>query len=176
MLNELLEIEKILLEHQKVLGTHKTKYQNHVNRVFEICKILDPEPTHHSKYAIAATYHDIGIWTANTFDYLKPSVELAKDYLQKNGKSAWIEEVGLMINQHHKLAKYKGDFQTTIETFRKADAIDLSFGLIRFSIQSRVIRKIQATYPTAGFHRFLIKMFFKNLLKKPWRPLPMFKW
>jgi hypothetical protein len=40
---------------------------------------------------IAACFHDLGIWTDHTFDYLSPSAGLARDYLQRYGLSAWQE-------------------------------------------------------------------------------------
>ena len=38
--------------------------------------------------AIAAAFHDIGIWTAGTFDYLEPSVRVAAAYLTGTGRAA----------------------------------------------------------------------------------------
>ena len=35
-----------------------------------------------SKIAVAAVFHDIGIWSNKTFDYLEPSVALAREYLK----------------------------------------------------------------------------------------------
>lgn len=37
------------------------------------------------KYAIAAVFHDIGIWTNHTLDYLDPSAGQAKAYLTETG-------------------------------------------------------------------------------------------
>lgn len=55
------------------------------------------------KIIIAGSFHDIGIWSDNTFDYLPPSIVPAKEYLKKNGLEEWIAEIELMISVHHKL-------------------------------------------------------------------------
>ncbi|WP_205945820.1 hypothetical protein [Pedobacter hiemivivus] len=45
---------------------------------------------------IAAVYHDIGIWTDRTIDYLDPSIVQANNYLREIGKAEWIEEIEWM--------------------------------------------------------------------------------
>jgi hypothetical protein len=40
------------------------------------------------KVAIAACYHDIGLWTARTMDYLPPSVPPAMECLKARGPPA----------------------------------------------------------------------------------------
>ena len=37
--------------------------------------------TNLNKGAVAVAFHDLGIWTDNTLDYLPPSVNRAKTYL-----------------------------------------------------------------------------------------------
>jgi hypothetical protein len=37
------------------------------------------------KIAIAGVFHDLGIWTNKTFDYIAPSVVLAREYLAARG-------------------------------------------------------------------------------------------
>lgn len=54
---------------------------------------------------IAACFHDLGIWINDTFDYLQPSIGLAKAYLKQRNLKQWSVEVELMIDLHHKFRK-----------------------------------------------------------------------
>jgi len=168
-------ITEVLSTFESHLGKNFEKYSNHVNRVFLLCKALDGTDEHLVKYAIAAVFHDLGIWTENTFDYLKPSIELAEKYLLKIDKEEWIEEISLMINMHHKRSKYQGTHQKTVETFRRADWIDVTKGRKSFGISKAAYGEIVSDYPTSGFHGFLVVQTIKNFFKSPLNPLPMFK-
>lgn len=167
-------IEALFVAYLDVLASDTEKYKNHVYRIFNYSLYLSKN-TAEEKYAIAAFFHDIGIWTNTTFDYLQPSIALVKEYLIQSGKANWSEEITIMIDQHHKISSYKGNFATTVEIFRKADWTDVSLGIIHFEIPATFIQQIKTQFPYKGFHLFLIKLFFKNLLRHPLKPLPMFK-
>jgi len=166
-------IETILNNFSSTLGSDYEKYRNHVYRVFLNCKMIDNNYYNEWKYAVAAVFHDIGIWTDNTIDYLKPSMEQAKIYLIRENKQSYIDEVIQMIYWHHKRSSYKGEY-ATVEVFRKADYIDVSLGLLTFGYSSKEISKTRKLLPNKGFHVFLIKRIVKNLFKHPFNPLPMF--
>lgn len=170
-----LTIRNLLLPFQEVLRDDFIRYRNHVCRVFLNCIHLDRSEDNTEKYAIAAVFHDIGIWTAGTFDYIGPSVARLKAYLNANGKQAWEEELTLMIYWHHKIFRYTGAYQATVDTFRRADLMDLSYGLL-FNRNKRLIRGNRSLYPNAGFHCFLLKATLRNLLLHPLKPLPMYRW
>jgi len=87
-----------------------------------------------AKFAIAAAFHDLGIWTDATFDYLKPSVGLAVAHLRDTDRESWIPEVSEMILEHHKLSPYRRDPHSLVEPFRRADWVDVSRGLLRFGL------------------------------------------
>jgi hypothetical protein len=167
-------IEALFATYSDVLGNDMEKYKNHVYRIFNYSLYLSKNEEA-EKYAIAAFFHDIGIWTNHTFDYLHPSIELAKKHLLQIQKNSWSEEIVLMIDQHHKISSYKGNFATTVEIFRKADWTDVSLGIIHFEVPAAFIQQVKTQFPYKGFHFFLIKLFFKNLLQHPLKPLPMFK-
>lgn len=136
---------------------------------------MDSSLQNREKYAITSAFHDLGIWTNNTFDYLNPSIGLAKEWLIQQNKSDWVLEISTMISMHHKISTYTGQFALPTETFRKADWIDVSYGLIKFGVHYKKIQNLTKQYPTKGFHRFLIKKSWHNLLLNPFNPLPMFK-
>lgn len=168
-------IDNILNDHKVHLAKDYDKYKNHVLRVYSLCLELDDSKENAEKYAIAAAFHDLAIWTNKTFNYLDPSISLAKDYLKAIDKDEMATEIGIMIDMHHKRSKYKGEFAKTVEIFRRADWIDVTIGKKLFGLQKTVYSNIKDQYPTLGFHRFLVKQTIKNLFKSPLNPLPMFK-
>lgn len=167
-------IEDLFQKYKPVIGDDYDRYRNHVYRVFLNCQLMDSDESNIEKYAIASVFHDIGIWTDNTIDYLYPSMENAKIYLTESEKQDWIEEITLMIYWHHKISKYQGKHSKTIEFFRKADWIDVSLGLLNFGYESQKIKQFRKKIPNLGFHLFLINKIFKRFFKYPYNPLPMF--
>lgn len=168
-------IDPLLQRFASVLGNDYEKYRNHVVRVFSNCLLIDTEPANREKYAIAAVFHDIGIWTDGTFDYLAPSIGQVEIYLYETGRENWTDEISQMIYWHHKLSRYRGEHPGTVETFRKADWIDVSLGILTFGLDKQKIRRARRKYPNAGFHVFLLKQSVKNFFRHPLNPLPVFK-
>jgi hypothetical protein len=167
-------IEDLLLKYKSAIGKDYDKYRNHVYRVFLNCLLIDSDKSNVDKYAIAAVFHDIGIWTDHTIDYLKPSIEQARIYLTESGKQDWTDEITLMIHWHHKITKYKGEHSNIAENFRKADWIDVSLGLKAFGVDRTKIKENRKRLPNLGFHWFLVKATTKNFFRHPLNPLPMF--
>jgi len=168
-------IEELLNRFKPVMGNDYTKYKNHVYRVFLNCLLVDDDKSNEKKYAIAAVFHDIGIWTDHTIDYLDPSIEQAKKYLIETNRQELFEEIQLMIYWHHKTKAYKGNYEKTVESFRKADWIDVTLGLFTYGIDKNKIKANKKFLPNKGFHWFLVKKIFKNFFRHPLKPLPMFK-
>ena len=168
-------IDQILALYQTDLGSHYQKYRNHVYRVLNLTLMLNSEEQSSEKaLAIAAAFHDLGIWTAHTFDYLSPSIDLAKAYLKKHALTNLKSMVTDIINNHHKFSNYKGI--EIAESFRKADLTDLTFGFINFGVTRYDLNELNKEFPSLGFHRFIVKQALKNTLKHPLNPLPMMKW
>ena len=176
ILTKVATIEEVLLRHAGQLGTDAEGYRNHVMRVFNLCAQLAARtPEALEKIAIAAVFHDLGIWTAGTFDYLEPSIDLARANLDRRGLADWSEEVSAMIRHHHKVTAYRAHPEWLVEDFRRADWIDVTRGLRRFG-QSRIgLRPIFARWPSAGFHARLAQLTFRRLRTHPRAPLPMFR-
>lgn len=168
-------IDDLVSKFKLIIGVDYEKYRNHVCRVFFNCILLDMKNDNEEKYAVAAVFHDIGIWTNQTVDYLDPSIEQVNIYLTEIGKPEWIEELNLMIYWHHKVRRYEGVFNETVNNFRKADWIDVSLGFITFGADKKKIGENRKQLPNLGFHMFLVKKILKNFFKHPFNPLPMFK-
>src|SRR5689334_20791623 len=128
-------LETLLDAHSDALGLDLVAYRNHCCRMTNICLALQAGSVSASeKTQIAAAFHDIGIWTHRTFDYLEPSAMLAREYLNQSGRADWADEVSAMITEHHKVTHYQGS--SLVEAFRRADLADVSLGMLRFGLPS----------------------------------------
>ena len=152
---------------------------------------LDESPSHKSIIAIALVYHDIGLWTNGTLNYLEPSCKLAKRDMKKLKMSPVdINLVQDIIYWHHKLTDIESDAATAdtdaspslsyaklvaikndkiINAVRKADLIDFSYGLIKFGMPKEYIQLAQKKIPEAGFHKTLLLFAYKLYGWQVWR-------
>ena len=173
LLTEIATLDGVLDTHAAELGADGTAYRNHTYRVVNLCVALssgEPEPL--EKFAVAAAFHDLGIWTDGTFDYLQPSIRLAGAHLALSGRAEWMPEITAMILEHHKISAYRGDPGWLVEPFRRADWIDVT-RLRTFGLPRSLLREIFSAWPSAGFHKRLIQLELKRLRTHPWNPLPM---
>jgi hypothetical protein len=96
MLKEIATLDELLTAHAGALGRDFTAYRNHTYRVVNLCAAQQPVgPEQLERLAIAAAFHDLGIWTDGTFDYLPPSVRLAEVHLARTGRAAWTPEMAI---------------------------------------------------------------------------------
>lgn len=174
-LPEVDRIEEILNSYRDQIGVDYKGYKNHCVRIIRFLNYLKPiSSDEYEKLLIAVAFHDIGLWTHDTFDYLPPSVCLLKKYLTRIGKTEWIEEISLMIDRHHKFTAYQGKHEL-VELFRKADLVDFSLGLVNHGISKDYISRIKKQFPNEGFHKMLLVRMLKWVPLHPFRPIPMFK-
>jgi hypothetical protein len=159
LLTSLPTVEEVLDNHSSELGHDFIAYRNHVYRVVNLClAIVGNSPVELEKIAVAAVFHDLGIWANNTFDYIAPSVALAREHLAARRMADWIPEIEAMIVDHHKVTPSRANPQSLVESFRRADWIDVTRGLRRFGLPRRSIATIATTWPSAGFHRRLVEL------------------
>jgi hypothetical protein len=125
---------------------------------------------------IAACFHDLGIWSDRTVDYLPPSEARVRDYLAQHGLGAWEAEIVLMIETHHKLRRYGDPRYPLVEAFRRADRVDVSLGVVPGGLDRRYIREVRRAFPNAGFHWRLVRLLGEGLITRPLSPAPFFKW
>ena len=176
MLTEIATLDELLDAHAAELGNDFTAYRNHTYRVVNLCAALSAsDPQQLQKMAIAAAFHDMGIWTDGTFDYLQPSIRLAGTHLAQSGRAEWTAEITGMILEHHKISAWRGDPRWLVEPFRRADWIDVSRGLRTFGLPRKLLGEIFATWPDAGFHKRLVQLSLKRLRTHPLSPLPMMR-
>lgn len=166
-------IEAVLHDHASALGHDFIPYRNHVYRVVNLCAAIAGDRGNLEKIAVAAVFHDLGIWTDKTFDYLAPSVALAREYLAARGRADWFAEIEGMIADHHKITPSGADRDSLVEHFRRADWIDVTRGLRTFGLSRPFIRSVLAGWPSAGFHWRLVQLTLERFRRHPLTPLPM---
>ena len=171
-------IDALLAPYAARAGADFGGYRNHVQRVFHFCLALagDRAETDREIYAVAAAFHDLGIFTTGSLDYLAPSRALARDLLTLQGKTGLAPLVEDMIESHHALLPRVGDGDSPTEIFRRADLVDLSLGAIRHGIPAAAVAQVRHSFPNAGFHRFLVRAFARRTLVHPLSLAPMLKW
>ncbi|NUP06044.1 MAG: HD domain-containing protein [Polyangiaceae bacterium] len=173
---ELPHLDVVLERHAGDLGDDWRPYRNHAYRVANACAALiqTSRADDLDKVALAAAFHDLGIWTDHTFDYLAPSMELAKNYLQTTDREPWTEEIVGMVRHHHQIPSVDG--ARLVEAFRKADWVDVSLGVVTCGLPRSFLRSLFEAFPDAGFHKRLVQLAAKRAVTHPWSPLPMLRW
>jgi hypothetical protein len=164
-------VDAVLQRYADALGGDLRAYRNHVYRGLTYHQALCGAPVP-DWAALAWSVHDLGIWTAGTFDYLGPSADLASTLANEFG----VTEVGqarTMIAKHHKL-RAVGDPMT--EAFRIADRIDVSRGVLIGSLQRSFVKGVVRELPYLGFHAFLVRGLLGYAAAHPRRPFPMLRW
>ncbi|MHC8285965.1 phosphohydrolase [Pseudomonas sp. XS1P51] len=169
--------DEILASFAQVIGADLPGYRNHIYRVLNFyIAISGIEGLPSEAVQIAAAFHDLGIWTDRTIDYLDPSVRLAEDYLAGRQQSHLGSEVTALILEHHKVRPYGAAHALSVEPFRRSDVIDVSLGVVTFGLPRAFVKAVKSAFPNRGFHWLLIRLTARQLLRSPLRPLPMFRW
>lgn len=170
-------LDAALNEWADAIGPHFTAYRNHCYYVLNVVNTLaQPSADELDQVAIAVAFHDLGIWSDKTLDYLDPSADRAKAYLAAKGREADFPAVEAMIQGHHKLTRCKGEHARLAEAFRRADWNFVSLGSMPMGVPRALRRELLAQFPNAGFHNMLLKLGGAEFLRRPWKPLPMMRW
>jgi hypothetical protein len=172
LLTRIPTIDEVLDGHATALGDDSLAYRNHVYRVVNLCVAMLGR-RELEKIAVAAVFHDLGIWTNGTFDYIAPSIALAHDYLVAGGREEWTAEIEGMIANHHKITPSTAAPESLVEAFRRADWIDVTRGRRGFGIPRPFVARLFATWPSAGFHWRLVTLTLNRFRSHPLTPLPM---
>jgi hypothetical protein len=128
LLTRLPTIDDVLDGHASGLGSDLVAYRNHVYRIVNLCVAIVGGRGEVEKIATAAVFHDLAIWTDRTFDYIAPSIALAREYLVARAREDWITEISAMIADHHKITPSMANPTSLVEPFRQADWIDVTGG------------------------------------------------
>lgn len=164
-------VDAVLDRYRVALADDTATYRNHVYRGINYHQLL-VGTTLPDFGVLGWVAHDLGIWTARTFDYLIPSAELAAAHAEEFGITE-IDRLQELITEHHRLRPL--DDRIT-ETFRKADLVDVSRGVLRGGIGRSDVQAVVAQLPYRGFHAFLAKGLTRYAARHPLRPMPMMRW
>lgn len=169
-------VDSVLECHAGQIAADLPAYRNHVYRVVNLVDAIVPlGPADQPAVVAAAVFHDIGLWTAATWDYLPPSIAAAAQWLQDNGLAGLAPRVHAMIENHHKLSPCPPGTDPRVEHFRRADWCDVSGGLRAGGIPRHRYREIRCLFPSHGFHARLLGLGLRHAWRSPLRPLPMLR-
>ncbi len=175
MLANIAVADELLAKMQMALGTDYDRYRNHVYRVINYTNQFYPlKGDELEQVAIAACFHDAGIWLDHTFDYLIPSRIRAEEYLRSIQRSEWITAVSAMIMNHHRVRPLRN--KPLVDAFRRADWLDVSKGMLNFGLGNDYIKPLMIMYPTLGFQARLAQLTLYQARRTPLKPLPMIRW
>lgn len=167
-------LDTILDRWRASLAGDYTAYRHHCYRVLNFSLAFAGEgDVNLPKLSIASAFHDLGIWANDTYDYLDPSKQLCRAYLAETGQCEWGEEIAAMIEQHHRIRRSPADPRWLVESFRKADWVDVTKGALKFGLDAALVTEILARFPNAGFHKRLVVLTVHRLRTHPFSPLPM---
>lgn len=169
-------IEEALEIWAPALGPARAAYRGHVYRVFNFARRVLGSERHDDALALASAFHDIGIWSDATFDYLGPSIRRATEHVRARRPALSAELIADVIRNHHLLRRARaGSAADVIEAFRRADLTDVSRGLLRGELDAGFVREAVAAFPYAGFHGALLRAALPWCVRHPLRPLPMLR-
>jgi hypothetical protein len=169
-------LEALLEPHAAALGRDAAGYRNHAYRVVNLAWSLGGgDEAALQRLVTAAAFHDLGIWSAGTLDYIDPSRALALAQLRSDGHQAWSHEVDAMIANHHRLSRCAARADDPVERFRRADWADVSGGLLRRGFDKALVACLRETFPSKGFHCGIARRVLWHALRHPLNPLPMLR-
>ncbi|HEY3240305.1 MAG TPA: phosphohydrolase [Acidimicrobiia bacterium] len=171
-------IDDILEPYRTGLGPGYTGYRNHAFRMLNFGRYLtDDEPGRDDRFAIMGAFHDLPFFLDGNLNYLGRASDWARDYLVGMGRAEWDPEMRLMIENHHKVRRYRGPSAALVEAMRKADWIDVSFTKLRFGIPRSFIREVSEAFPiNDAYIHVAMPMIGRYAIRHPRRPLPMMRW
>src|SRR5260370_18686004 len=94
LLTSLPTVEQVLDDHASELGHDFIASRNHVYRVANLFLATRGDSrVEREEITVGAHFHSLGIWTNNTFDYIAPSVAIARKHLTARGLAEGIPEI-----------------------------------------------------------------------------------
>ena len=199
-------IDPILDSFAEAIGEHRRIYRHHCLYVAHAVRALVPESAAHHDRAlgIAAAFHDLGLFTEGTIDYLEPSVTLAAAYCESEGYADLVPLVTRLIENHHKITPVRDGGRSVsrlgpgvdssgprtstsaargtsaeadlVDAFRRADWQFVMMGAYPGTLGWRAHRKLKRALPTPGFHRFIVGHSVRHMRTGARNPLPVLRW
>ncbi len=176
MLVHIPQLDALLEPYAATMGRDAAGYRNHAYRVVNLSwSLRRGDEAAFERLVIAAAFHDLGLWTAGSLDYLGPSRALARAQLQAAGLEDRQDEIDRMIENHHLVRAYAPNLNDPVESFRRADWADLSGGVLSLGLDRELLRCVRISFPSLGFHCGLARRVLRRVLTNPRNPLPMLR-
>ncbi len=169
-------IDDLLEEWGAALGVDRARYCGHAYRVYNVARRVLGSKRSDDELAVASAFHDLGIWSDGTFDYLAPSIARAQAYIARHAPEMPAALIAEVIENHHRIRRVRfGVDAEVIEAFRRADFVDVSRGWYTAGLDRSFLRELVGVFPYAGFHGMLVRTALSWCVKHPLRPLPMLR-
>jgi hypothetical protein len=169
-------VEEMAARWGGALGVDREAYSGHAYRVLNYARALIGTERHDDELALAAAYHDLGIWSDRTFDYLGPSQQRAEAFRREGAPDIDGELLASLIHDHHLLRRPRTGIEPALrDAFRRADLVDVSHGTLQAGLPSAFVREVATRFPYQGFHAILLRTAAHWALRHPLRPLPMLR-
>ena len=166
-------VEEMAARWSDALGSARDAYSGHAYRVLNYARALIASENYDEELALAAAYHDLGIWSDRTFDYLAPSTERAEMFRREVAPEMDERLLRLLIQDHHLLRRPSVGVEPGLrDAFRRADLVDVSRGRFRAGLPAPFVRDVVERFPYRGFHGTLVRTALRWTLRHPLRPLP----
>ena len=94
-------VDEVLGPYRARIGEDWAGYRNHVLRVLNFCRALSGEDALPEALVVAAAFHDLGIWSDGTFDYIEPSAAHAASWLHSPGRPREGDAVRTVVPMDH---------------------------------------------------------------------------
>lgn len=154
------DMDEHLQRFKKDIGGDYEGYRNHNLRVLSFAlhflRDIGVTPKEKKALAIAAAYHDVGLWSDRTLRYLTPSYIQSLKHVNED-----LLLIHDCIEYHHKLTPFKSEHghrhDALVNAFRKADWIDASLGVVSHGMRRANVLKAQKELPNKGFHDALAR-------------------
>ncbi|WP_454791632.1 hypothetical protein [Mycolicibacterium lutetiense] len=164
-------VDGVLDDFRDGLGPDAVRYRNHVYRGLNYQRMLLGLDMIPDEIALAWALHDIGIWITG-WDYIPPSLQQVDELAPKFGVGD-VDRVRQMVALHHQVRPSQDEW---VETFRVADRVDVTKGLLRKDLTRSQIADVVQAFPYDGFHALLVRTAARWALIHPLRPMPMLRW
>eukprot|EP00283_Hemiselmis_rufescens_P016166 CAMPEP_0173441468 /NCGR_PEP_ID=MMETSP1357-20121228/23975_1 /TAXON_ID=77926 /ORGANISM="Hemiselmis rufescens, Strain PCC563" /LENGTH=213 /DNA_ID=CAMNT_0014407053 /DNA_START=55 /DNA_END=693 /DNA_ORIENTATION=- len=153
-------LDAILGEHKDVIGMQYDGYRNHCLTVMNLAKRRMGDTLSEEQddvLAVAAAFHDIGLWTDGRIDYLEPSIARMEEYAKRTGREKHVKLLRDTIYYHHKVFPAAlASMDPLIGAFQAADSSAFTFGLLPFDMSTPYRAAVGKALPNKGFHNFLV--------------------
>ena len=166
-------IDVILGGYRDALGPDHLGYRKHCQRLLRFMRLGGLDAAGGAFAGHFLPFHDLGVWTARTMDYLPPSIALARAYAKTEGLPYAPARITAFIGEHHRV---RATADPLAERLRRADLTDLSFGLVRFGLAYGAVRDVYAALPRLGFQWGVYGKVVRHAVGHASAPLPMLRW